>query len=352
MLTAIPQLSPPAGAQLTPAESGGLQIESSVCPLFTLSFEITVDQHAPQDQAGAQSCFAQGRQWAKRDPPPHPACSGHSWLAFSHGGLLRSKLPRTPPTRSQDVLCPLLQPRRRLRLVSPPQKPRHRPAPRLHRPRRLPPRKGEPSCRVASQPLLAFFCAAQATSAGERKKAGFLALAALSAYCGEYLHRRAFHGHPAPWFWDGLREAARDRRRADGAECGMARRRRPRTAQPGDGSSGRPSQNQYHPRGDLWVPVVFPHGASRAEAHFHWARGAVVWAPPPGYGVDASKAATLTRCLGRQVWIMAGIYVAEFLIHALRSPDLDVINGLKCPTLPRRSRPLPSLALSFLCTHP
>ena len=76
---------------------------------------------------------------------------------------------------------------------------------------------------------------------------------------------------------------------------------------------------------------------------------AALWRRP---ALDASKAPTLTRCLGRQVWIMAGIYVAEFLIHALRSPDLDVINGLKCPTLPRRSRPLPSLALSFLCTHP
>lgn len=31
-----------------------------------------------------------------------------------------------------------------------------------------------------------------------------------------------------------------------------------------------------------------------------------------------------------QVWFMACLYVVEFLIHALRSPDLDVFNGLKC----------------------
>ena len=95
----------------------------------------------------------------------------------------------------------------------------------------------------------------------------------------------------------------------------------------------------------LAVRSVLRRGVFSLGARRRGLVAAALWRRP---ALDASKAPTLTRCLGRQVWIMAGIYVAEFLIHALRSPDLDVINGLKCPVRPRRYRPLSPLPLSCL----
>ena len=284
MLTAIPQLSPPAGAQLTPAESGGLQIESSVCPLFTLSFEIAVDQHAPKvrpehnlasprDVSGrnkirrpipraagihslhlviaascGSSCPAR-RRHARRMFYAHFSSHGAGFASFLLLKNLATGLLLASTVLADYPLAKVSPAAGSLRSLCSPSSARRRPQVRVS----------------ARKPASSCLRLCQLTGGSDLR----------------YPHRRAFHGHPALWFWDGLREAGRGRRRADGAECGMARRRRPRTAQPGDGSSRRPSQKQYHPRGDLWVPVVFPHGASRAEAYFHWARGAVAWLPPP-----------------------------------------------------------------------
>ena len=286
MLTAIPQLSPPAGAQLTPAESGGLQIESSVCPLFTLSFEIAVDQHAPKvrpehnlasprDVSGRNkirrpipraagihglhlvieascgpSCPARRRN-ARRMFYAHFTSHGAGFASFLLLKNLATGLLLASTVLADYPLAKVSPAAGSLRSLCSPSSARRRPQVRVS----------------ARKPASSRLRLCQLTVGNTFTGVHFMATPRLGSgtACERQGEVAAVQTAPnAGWHGGG----------------GPARRSRE------PAPSGRPSQNQYHPRGappDLWVPAL-PHGASLAESSFHKARGAVAWLPPPGYG--------------------------------------------------------------------